>query len=114
MDLPSSLDFIAAKKIIRISPIAKKFTINQENRSIACPQGSLENSKEAIHSKLIASFPVYLASIDCMPSASWMAEFVSVLENPLTSAVIKISEILSAATVTTGAKIIHITLFTLR
>jgi len=90
--------------------------MSQENRSIASHQGSLENSKEAIDSKTIPSFQglTSLVGIFWIPSVSWMAAVVSLPVNPLTSAVIKISEILSAATVITGAKMIHTTPFILR
>jgi len=113
---PNLLALSAAKKIIRISPIAKKFIISQENRSIAPHQDNLENSKEAMESKTIPSFQgvTSLAGSFCTPSVWWIAAVLSLEVNPLTSAVIKISEILRAVTVTTGAKIIPITPFTLR
>lgn len=114
MVLPSSLDFSAAKKIIRISPIAKKFTINRENQSIAAHRGSLENSREATHPIATASYPVFIGVIVCMPRVSWIAAVESLEEKPLTKAVIKISEILNAATVITGAKIIPMTPLRLR
>jgi len=114
MVLPSSLDFNAAKKIIRISPIAKKFTINRENQSMAAHRGSLENSKEATHQIATASYQVCIAAIVCMPSVSWIAAVESLEVNPLTRAVIKISDILNAATVITGAKMIPMTPFRLR
>ena len=111
---PILLDLIAAKTIIHISPIAKKFTISQENRSIASHQGNLENSKLVIPPKFKASFPVVSGFILVIPSVSLIAELVFGEVNPLTSAVMKIREILRAATVITGAKMIHITAFTLR
>ncbi|MEI6774958.1 MAG: hypothetical protein WCL18_09680 [bacterium] len=114
-DFPSSLALIAAKTIIHMSPIAKKFTISQENQSIASHQGSLENSKEAIHQPMLtASFQVDVACVDWIPSTSLIADLLSLALKPLTRAVIKISEMLRAATVMTGAKIMPITPVTLR
>ena len=105
---PISFALIAAKTIIHMSPMAKKFTINRENQSIASHHGSLVNSISATLLKLMASLPVCMAVIFCVPNVWFISTELDDVK-PLTSAVMKISEILSAATVTTGAKIIHMT-----
>lgn len=108
---PSALALSAAKKIIRISPIAKKLTISRENRSIASHRGSLVNSSCAIFQKTIASLPVSTGVTVCVPRDSCICSLEPEELNPLTSAVIKMSEMLRAATVITGAKMIPITFF---
>lgn len=52
--------------------------------------------------------------ITVVPKLAWIALLVSVAVNPLTSADMKTSEMLSAATVTTGAKMIPMALGILR
>ncbi|MEI7557990.1 MAG: hypothetical protein WCJ45_04085 [bacterium] len=105
---PSSLACIDAKNIIRISPMAKKFTIIHESQSIVDHRVTLENSS-LTHSKSTVSVFVAVFWITVTPMLSWMASLVSGAVKPLTRAVIKISEMLSAATETTGAKMIPIT-----
>ena len=89
--------------------------MSQENRSIASHQGSLVNSICATPFKLMASFSgLSIGFICCVPKVCCISARLLVDWNPLTSAVIKMSEILSAATVTTGAKTIPMTLLRLR
>ena len=60
---PSLFAFIAAKKTIRMSPIAKRLMISRENRSPASHRGNLVNSTDAMPQKLNASFPVCIGVI---------------------------------------------------
>jgi hypothetical protein len=87
--------------------------MSQENQSIASHQGNLVNSISVIPSQLRASRP-FSACNFCVPNESLNAALESGDLNPLTNAVIKIKEILNAATVTTGAKTIPMIALRLR
>lgn len=96
-----------------MSPIAKKFTTSRENRSKVPHRSKSLNSSSEDPATLNAVFPVCIGLIGSIwklfATCSEIPELLSHL-NPLMSAVMKINEILSAATVTTGAKISLITL----
>ncbi len=113
--LPSELDLIAAKTIVHKSPIAKKLTISQENRSSVHHRSKSWNSI----SEIPATLNVWLPLLFCIGSIwrfwaiSGAIFWFSHPLNPLISAVIKIRERLNAATVTTGAKMMPMTLLML-
>jgi hypothetical protein len=88
---------------------------NHENQSNPLPQGSLENSIVLTSSTVIASYAGLLRAV-VLVSHNDSKNHSEVLPdwNPLVSAVIKIREILSAATVTTGANTSLTTLERLR
>ena len=107
MTAPSSFALIAEKSIVHKSPIAKKLTTNHENRSSDHPRSKFVNSNSEVLAILSVVLPFLLGinSILKLLETSFEIWVLSSDLNPLISAVINISERLSAATVITGAKI---------
>ena len=114
MLFPSAFALMAANKIVRKSPIAKKFTTNRENRSSVPHRSNCVKVNSTAHQTSNVFFLFGTCSIIRFCARSEDICWLSPDLNPLINAVMKMSDMLSAATVTTGAKISEMTLLSLR